>query len=104
MLLNSAKKAVKFVVGSTIIKRSDGWPMGGFLSAAATAITLDHDVSMTYRYPERAKRLGWYYANWKTESIIQGVLHVDDSCVFFKINLLEMHQRRDGKSGPKMLE
>ena len=30
-----------FSLGDTLLERKDGWPMGGYLSSAATMVTLE---------------------------------------------------------------
>eukprot|EP00974_Lingulodinium_polyedra_P059025 5683870-Lingulodinium_polyedra.AAC.1 len=59
--------------------------MGGHMSAAATTVTLEHDIAMLHRYSDRAKRLGWHHKNWDVSKVIQGLLHVDDSFVMSKV-------------------
>ena len=46
-----------FLVGNQVTSRVDGWPMGGSMSAAATAITIEHDVARVYR--EKTGKTTW---------------------------------------------
>ena len=76
-----------FLVGNEVISRVDGWPMGGHMSAAATAITVEHDVADIYRNRARAKELGWHCGKLPTQQVIQGIVHIDDALVFSKKTL-----------------
>ena len=49
-----------FAVGSVVLRRKDGWPMGGHMSAAATSVTLEYSIAMLYKYKERFQKLQWH--------------------------------------------
>ena len=48
-----------FLVGNHVIKRKDGWAMGGFMSSSATCVTLEHDINNLYTKTATARETGW---------------------------------------------
>lgn len=79
-----ASKDRSFLVGAHVVQRTDGWAMGGHMSAVATSVTLEHDVSRLYAHRDRARSLGWYVGKMPTPQVIQGIIHVDDTLIFSK--------------------
>ena len=69
------------LVGSSVVQRKRGSPMGGTMSAIAAAIDLEDGVDRLYRDREYAKSLGWSAGKMATQQIVQGVQHVDDALV-----------------------
>ena len=57
--ISFARRDIRFILGNCVMKRRDGWPMGGHMSASATTVTLDYDVAMIYKYKERLKKMKW---------------------------------------------
>ena len=80
--LNFAALDRRFCVGDSILKRRDGWAMGGHLSAAATTVVLESDIHDLYTKNWKAIRTNWQFKTMSMSSLIQGILHVDDSIVF----------------------
>ena len=54
------------------------------MSAAATAITIEHDIARYYADKNRALSVGWRVDGLMQQQTIQGVVHVDDSLIFSK--------------------
>eukprot|EP00974_Lingulodinium_polyedra_P009409 900560-Lingulodinium_polyedra.AAC.1 len=73
-----------FLVGNEVVQRRDGWPMGGCVSAAATSITIEHDVARLYSNNNVAHEIGWHCKKMPTCSVVQGIVHVDDSMIMSK--------------------
>jgi len=60
--------------------------MGGHMSAAATSITIEHDISRVF-FSDRnaAAAIGWKCDQFPTSQVIQGIVHVDDALICSKM-------------------
>ena len=52
---------VMFTFGDTVIRRLQGWPMGGSMSEPGTLIDLSEDLLAAHVDTDRLKELGWYF-------------------------------------------
>ena len=75
-----------FSVGQSVLRRREGWPMGGSLSEPGTLVDMSETVRLLNVQPEYAKSLGWSYKNFRFSQLLAGVQHVDD--VFLMSNCI----------------
>ena len=54
------------------------------MSAAATAITVEHDIAKYYASAAKARSIHWYAEGLTQAQTVQGIVHVDDSLIFSK--------------------
>ena len=59
--------------------------MGGIVSAIAAAVDLEDGVHKLYANRQSAKDIGWHVHKMPTNTLVQGVQHVDDALVLSKI-------------------
>eukprot|EP00974_Lingulodinium_polyedra_P104139 10079379-Lingulodinium_polyedra.AAC.1 len=69
--ISFARRDRRFALGQYIMKRKDGWPMGGHMSASATTVTLEYDIARMYKYRDRLERMEWDCPSLPTEAIVQ---------------------------------
>ena len=50
-----------FAVGTTVVKRFGGWPMGGSFSEPGTLVDLNEELHVLHQRPERLSEVGWAY-------------------------------------------
>ena len=73
------------VLGSTVVERVKGWPMGGSMSEPATLADLGDDIHTLYENPKKAKHCGFCFPGLSAPGILQGILYVDDYLCMSKI-------------------
>ena len=83
--LEFIKRDKYFTVGTTVVKRLGGWPMGGSFSEPGTLVDLNEELHVLHQSPERLKSVGWAFKGWRLEELVSGVMHVDDAVVFSRI-------------------
>ena len=74
-----------FTVGSKVLKRHSGWPMGGSFSEPGTLVDLNEELRLVHQNVDKLKEVGWFFQGWKLENLVTGLMHVDDAVVFSKI-------------------
>ena len=79
--IHYASKNKLFLVGTEVIERLTGWPMGGSFSEPATLVDLGEAIRQLHEDVSVQRRVGWYFANTPIEKLVMGMLHVDDSLV-----------------------
>lgn len=83
--LEFIKRDKYFTVGTTVVKRLGGWPMGGSFSEPGTLVDLTEGLHVLHQHPELLETIGWAYKDWGLEDLVSGAMHVDDAVVFSRI-------------------
>ena len=71
--------------GEYVVKRTQGWPMGGSMSEPATLVDLGEDTRRLYVDPQVQRSSGLLYGTTPIGAIIQGLQHVDDALLMSKL-------------------
>ena len=74
-----------FTVGSLVMKRKGGWPMGGSFSEPGTLVDLSEEIRLLDENSGKLVEVGWNFKGWKLHDLVSGLMHVDDAVVFSRI-------------------
>ena len=66
-------------LGTLIIERVAGWPMGGSFSEPATLVDLGEDIFSLYDEDQDANISGWRITGFSLDELVQALQHVDDA-------------------------
>ena len=74
-----------FSVGSVVMRRKGGWPMGGSFSEPGTLVDLNEELRILAEDSNKMCEIGWHFKNWTLTDLVSGLMHVDDAIVFSRI-------------------
>ena len=79
------KQDTGFCVGSLVLKRERGYPMGGSFSEPCTLIDLQEDIYQCSTSVSRRKQCGWNCLDLNFSEQVTGLTRVDDTAALSKV-------------------